>query len=234
MMATSGWSRPAASASAIPSMIGIFTSVSSRSKPPFCWFSASSAAAPLAAAVNSWPSSESARTTRLRMVSSSSATRIRAIGLFRSSVIRAQEAHHHVVGLDRRRRDLAAEFRPRAGLEDAQRRRRGPGIDFLSGCVAGGKAQVWYRDRLAGFAYDGALHDQCGDAVLAFLGNADLFELKMAQVDRHANGREQRRGLRQGAHHCGARADQRQVESDQAQNDRGPARRTARLLEARL
>src|SRR5664280_150346 len=214
MMATSGWSRPAASASAIPSMIGIFTSVSSRSKPPFCWFSASSAAAPLAAAVNSWPSSESARTTRLRMVSSSSATRIRAIGLFRSSVIRAQEAHHHVVGLDRRR--------------------RGPGIDFLSGCVAGGKAQVWYRDRLAGFAYDGALHDQRGDAVLAFLGNADLFELKMAQVDRHANGREQRRGLRQGAHHCGARADQRQVESDQAQNDRGPARRTARLLEARL
>src|SRR6202142_3024533 len=221
MMATSGWSRPAASASAMPSMTGIFTSVSSRSNALFCLFNASSAATPSVATVNSWPSSLSARTTRSRSVSSSSATRILAISLFNSGVLRGEEAHHHVAGLGRRRGDLAAEFQPLAGTEDAAGRQHGPGIDFLSGCIARGEAQARHLDRFAGFAHDGAFHDQDADAVLSLLRNPDLLEFEIAQVDRQADGREQRSGLRQVTHHVFPRAAQNHVAGEQPPNDRG-------------
>src|ERR1035438_2697801 len=146
----------------MPSMTGIFTSVSRRSNSLFFRFNASSAATPSVATVNLWPSSLSARTTRSRSVSSSSATRIFAIVLFHSGgdVLRDEEAHHHVAGVGRRRGNLAAEFQPLAGTEDAARRRHGPGIDFLSGCIARSEAQARHLDRFAGFAHDGAFHDQ--------------------------------------------------------------------------
>src|SRR5208283_3976950 len=119
----------------MPSMTGIFTSVSSRSKSPFLRLSASSAAAPSLAAVSSWPSSLSARTTRSRIVGSSSAIRIFAIALLRSGILSGEEADHHIGGVDLRRRDLAAEFQPLAGIKDAARRRHGPAVDFLAGRV---------------------------------------------------------------------------------------------------
>src|ERR1700722_18878805 len=144
----------------MPSMTGIFTSVSSRSKPPFWRFIVARTDTPSAAVVSSWPSSWIARITKARAASSSSAISILAIALLRCSVLRGQEAHHHVAGLGRRCGDLAVKFQPLAGTEDATRWRHGPGIDFLSGGVARGKAQARHFDRLAGLAHNRAFHDQ--------------------------------------------------------------------------
>ena len=153
---------------------------------------------------------------------------------FATASFAEKEPDHDVAGVDFRRRDLAAEWQTCAGLEDAARRRHGPGVDFLSGSIAHGKAQARHLDRLAGFAHDGAFHDHDREAVLDFLRNLDAFELETAQVDRQADGREQRGGLRHVTHHFAARADQRHVNSDQHENERRPARRAARLLAARL
>ena len=62
----------------------------------------------------------------------------------------------------------------------------------------------------------------------------DVLEFEIAQVDRQSDGREQRSGLRQVTHHFAARADQRDIEGQQHEDDRSPARRPARLLAARL
>src|SRR5665213_4146823 len=98
--------------------------------------------------------------------------------LFYLDVRCAEETHHHVTGLGWRRGDLAAEFQPLAGSEDAARRRHGPGVDFLAAGVTGGETQARHLDRLASFAHDRALHDQGIVAVLDFLCNSDVLEFK--------------------------------------------------------
>src|SRR5450830_357177 len=183
----------------MPSITGIFTSVSSKSNSPLCRSSASSAAAPSGAAVKSWPSSPRARTTRLRMASSSSAIRILAIGLFRSGdrVLGIKEAHHDVAGVRRRRRETAAEFEAFAGTENAAARQRGPGVDFLPRGVACGEAQAWYFGWFVGGAHDCAFDDQIIPTIFGFLENPNILEFQIAQIDRQADRGKQRRGLRQ-------------------------------------
>jgi hypothetical protein len=74
-----GKSRAAESASAIPSITGIWMSVSKRSKAPSSRIRISSASAPSWAVTMSWPSMPIARATSARMESSSSAINIRGI-----------------------------------------------------------------------------------------------------------------------------------------------------------
>jgi len=74
-----GKSRAAESASAMPSMIGIWMSDSRRSKLPSSRVRISSASAPSCAVTVACPSMPIARATSMRMDSSSSAIRTRAI-----------------------------------------------------------------------------------------------------------------------------------------------------------
>src|SRR5262245_20647234 len=76
----SGKSRAAVSASAMPSITGIWMSVSKRSNAPRSRVKISSASAPSSAVTVSWPSMAMARDTSWRMESSSSAIRTRGIG----------------------------------------------------------------------------------------------------------------------------------------------------------
>src|ERR1700680_1889437 len=115
--------------------------------------------------------------------------RILAIVLLHPShgILRSEETHHHVAGVSRRRVELTAEFKPLAGTEDAARRQRSPGVDFLSGGVARCKTQARHLHRLAGGAYDVAFDDQNADAVLSFLRNPDILKCKTAQIDRQSD-----------------------------------------------
>src|SRR5690242_4151024 len=188
----SGCSRPVANASAIPSIPGILTSVSSRSNSPLDCLSASRAVAPSAVSVRSCPSPPSARTTNSRRASSSSAIRIFAIVLLRSGgrILRIEETHYDIACCWRRRDKAAAEFQFLAGAENAAARHGGPGIDFLTHGVPCGEAQAWYFSRLVGNTDDGAFDDERGKTFLCLFRDPHIVKLQVAQIDRQTNRRE--------------------------------------------
>src|SRR5215472_586060 len=183
----------------MPSIPGIFTSVSKRSKPPLDFLSASSAEAPSAASVSSWPSPPRARTTNSRTVWSSSAIRIFAMASLCSGgrILRIEKPHDDVGRGGRRRYQPAAEFQFFPGTKDAAARHRAPGIDFLSRGIPGSEAQAGDLDGLAGNADYGAFHHERGQALLRFPGNLHVFEFQVAQIDRQPDCREQGSRLRQ-------------------------------------
>src|SRR4029077_12862214 len=201
MIATSGCRRPVASASSMPSIPGIFTSLRSKSNSPLNELSAARAVAPSTASVRSWPSPSSARTTKARRMSSSSAMRILAIALLRSGrcILCVRKADHHIDGIFRRRDKAAAEIQLLARAENAAARQCSPGVNFLSGVIPRGKPEARDLCWLIGDADNRALNDKRGQALLRFLRNPHIFEFQIAQIHRQPNGGEQRSRLREKA-----------------------------------
>ena len=122
------------------------------------------------------------------------------------------------------------EFHALARGQDRALRPRRPRIDLLAGGIARGKAQARHLERLLRLADDLAVDQQDGDAFIGLAADAHVLEIELAQVDRQADRGEQRRRLRKITYDLVARADDRDVEGEQHQHHRGPARRPARLL----
>src|SRR4051812_20439930 len=161
-----GKSRAADSASAIPSITGIWMSVSRRSNMPDSRVRMSSASAPSCAVIVSWPSMAMARATRTRIGSSSSAIKTRGIartGFARRTAQRGSgAAAGDVPPVEKPYIDIAAfgGRRGEAGLEGGAfaRLQHGllqhgvPGVDFRALSVANAETQPRQFDRAAGLA----------------------------------------------------------------------------------
>src|SRR5437868_3008842 len=160
-MTRSGKSRAAASASAMPSMIGILMSVSSRSKARVSPVKISSASAPSAAVTVSWPSMATARATSVRIDSSSSAISTRGkSGSACGDVALVEEAYVDGAPFRRRRGKPRLEPGLFAGVQHGLLQHRIPGIDLGTLRVAYAKAQPRQLDRLPRLADDDALDHQ--------------------------------------------------------------------------
>src|SRR5690242_11163063 len=218
-MLSFGKSRAADSASAMPSMTGIWISVSSRSKPPSSRLKMSSASAPSCAVTVSWPSIAIARATSERMESSSSAIRIRGICqsiILRGSALRpagkiaaVEETDVDIAAFRRRRGEARLELHPFAGLQHGLLQNAVPGIDLRALRIADGKAQPWQIGRFAGFADDRPFDHQHRLALHCFSRDLDVLERKPAQIDIEADHFIEARGLRHQADHLAAPDDQR-------------------------
>src|SRR2546430_6944514 len=187
-----GKSRAADSASAIPSMTGIWMSVSRRSNAPCSRVRISSASAPSCAVTISWPSMAIARATSARIESSSSAIRTRGIGrpslvpdLLRvaaGEIMPVEKAYIDIASFRGRRGEARLEPGAFAGLQHRLIQHRVPGVDFGALRVADGKAQPRQFDRLPGLADDDALDHQHRFAIHGFRRHLDVLEQHPAQV----------------------------------------------------
>src|SRR6516164_6253723 len=209
-----GKSRAADSASAIPSMTGIWMSVSRRSKPPSSRTRISNASAPSCAAIASCPSKVIARATSLRMESSSSAIRTRAMGLVSGSRIAesrergpasytaaghispVEEADVDAAPFGRRRGEARLERCVITGLQHGLVQHGIPGIDFGALGVAHREAQPRQLDRFMRFADDGTFDHQDLLALHGFRRHLDVPERKAAQVHVETDRLVERSGLR--------------------------------------
>src|SRR5258707_4157745 len=181
-MVRSGKSRAAASASAIPSITGIWISVSNRSNAPCSRIRISSASAPSSAVTVSWPSMATARATSARIESSSSAisTRGMTVASFANGprgprsyiaggdIPLAEEAYVDIAPFRRRRSQSRFEPGSFARLEHRLFQYRVPGVDLGALCVANAEAQPRQFDRPACLANDDALDHQHGFALDGF------------------------------------------------------------------
>src|SRR5262249_16779925 len=143
----------------MPSITGMRMSVNSNSKVPCSRVSTSSASAPSLAVTTSWPSSESARATRLRMASSSSAIRMRAMGSSLDTgeqVAPVEKTHHHVLRLARRGGEPGTERKRLPGREQVLSRQRGPAVDLVAARVSHRETQPRH--------FDDAVHRACDRA----------------------------------------------------------------------
>src|SRR5713226_10459857 len=173
-MVRSGKSRAAVSASAIPSITGIWISVSRRSNAPCSRIRISSASAPSSAVTVSWPSMAMARATSVRMESSSSAISTRGMEhlFFASEAARtrsyvaageiplAEEAYIDIAPFRGRRSQSRLEPGPFARLQHGLLKYCVPGVDLRALRIADAEAQPRQFDRLAAFAHDHALDHQ--------------------------------------------------------------------------
>src|SRR5713226_718705 len=248
-MVRSGKSRAAVSASAIPSITGIWISVSRRSNAPRSRIRISSASAPSSAVTVSWPSMATARATSVRMESSSSAISTRGMdapvlgeraGRPRSCVAGgdiplAEETYINIAAFGRRRSQSRLEPGCFARLQHQLVQHRVPGIDLGALGVANGKAQPRQLDRLAGFADDGAFDYQHRFTFHRLGGDLDVLECKPAQVHVEAGQFVECRGLWQQPHHVDAPDHQRQHQRAHGGADRRQAdQRFARSPERRF
>src|SRR5271169_1505347 len=218
-MVSSGKSRAAASASAIPSMIGMRMSVSRRSKRPASRTSRSSASLPSHAVATSWPSLVSARA---QSASSSSAMRMRAMAsasAYRAyDVAPGNEAHEHVAGVRRRRSKPGAEGNGLARRQRRTRGNRGPRIDFLPRRIANDEFEPRHFDGLVRVVDDVALDQEDRYPLVLLRCGGDAIEAEAAQVHRQAHRRIKGSGLRQGAHEIAAPADEQSIDKEQRQD----------------
>src|SRR5580658_3896542 len=221
-MVSSGKSRAAASASAIPSMIGMRMSVSRRSQRPASRTSSSSASLPSHAVATSWPSLVSARAQSAQSASSSSAMRMRAMAsasAYRTyDVAPGNEAHEHVARVRRRRRKPGAEGYGLARRQRRTRGNRGPRIDFLPRRIADDKFEPRHFDGLVRVVDDVALDQEDWHPLVLLRGRGDAVEAEPAQVHRQAHRRIKGSGLRQGAHEIAAPADEQSVDKEERQD----------------
>src|SRR5882672_7507284 len=216
---SSGKSRAAASASAMPSITGIWISVSSRSNAPRSRVRISSASAPSSAVTVSWPSMAMARATSVRIESSSSAISTRGIDpsslvsgprgpwsyiIAADDIPPAEEAYIDIAPFRRRRSQPRLEPGSFARLQHRLLQYRVPGIDLGALRVADAEAQPRQFDRLAGFADDGALDHQHRFALDGFGGDLDVLEHDPAQIHVEADHFVESGGLRQQPHHVDA------------------------------
>src|SRR5713226_9723002 len=192
----SGKSRAAASASAIPSMTGIWISVSRRSKAPWSRLRISSASAPSCAVTVTWPSMAMTRATSVRMESSSSAISTRGMEhpFFASQAARtrsyiaageitlAEEAYIDIAPFRGRRSQSRLEPGPFARLQYGLLQHRVPDIDLRALRVPDAEAQPRQFDRLAAFAHDHALDHQHRFTFHGLGGDLDVLERQPAQV----------------------------------------------------
>src|SRR5260221_10534480 len=214
----SGKSRAAASASAIPSITGIWISVSSRSNAPRSRVRISSASAPSSAVTVSWPSMAMARATSVRIESSSSGISTRGIDapsfasgrrgpwsyIAADDIPPAEEAYIDIAPFRRRRSQPRLEPGSFARLQHRLLQYRVPGIDLGALRVADAEAQPRQFDRLAGFADDGALDHQHRFALHGFGGDLDVLEHEHAHIYVEADHFVESGGLRQQPHHVDA------------------------------
>src|SRR5665213_1159075 len=220
----SGKSRAADSASAMPSITGIWISVSSRSNLPASRLRISSASAPSSAVTVSWPSMAMARATSVRMEASSSAISTRGIdawsfeseavpassNLAGGDIVLVEEAHIDITPLRWRRSEPRLEPGALAGLQHGLVQYRVPRIDLGAMGVADAEAQPRQLDRTARFADDRALDHQYGFAFHRFGADLHVLEHKTAHIDVQTDHFVERRGLRQQPHHLDAPDRQRQ------------------------
>src|ERR1700686_5537989 len=192
----SGKSRAAVSASAMPSITGIWISVSNRSKAPSSRVRISSASAPSSAVTVSWPSMAMARATSVRMESSSSAisTRGMAHPFFESETTQprsraaageiplVEEAYVDITPFRGRRSQPRLEPRAFARLQHRRFQHGIPGVDLRALRVADAETQPRQFDRLPGFADDRALDHQHRLAFHGFGGDLHVLEHKSAQI----------------------------------------------------
>src|SRR5665647_2591067 len=235
----SGKSRAAASASAMPSITGIWISVSNRSKAPSSRIRISSASAPSCAVTISWPSMAMARATSVRMESSSSAISTRGIEppsfasgtpcSYAGEIAFIEEAHFDIAAFRRRRSQPRFEPGSFARLQHRLLQHRVPGVDLRALSVADAEAQPRQFDRLPGFADDHALDHQHRFAVHGLGRDLDVLEHQPAQVHLEAGHLVERGGLRQKPHHVDAPYDQRQHQrAHRGAGDRGADEGSAR------
>src|SRR5262245_45635359 len=206
----------------MPSITGIWMSVSSRSNAPRSRVRISSASAPSSAVTVTWPSIAIARETSWRMESSSSAIRTRGIGssplarvacglgLAAGEVALVEEADVDSTSLRRGRGEARLEPGALAGLERALLQHRVPGIDLRALGVAYREAQPRDSDRLLALADDHTLDDQHRFRVHRLIGDLDVLEGEAPQVHLQPDHPVERRGLRQQPNDVAAPEDQRQ------------------------
>src|SRR5712671_7701167 len=236
-MVRSGKSRAAVSASAIPSITGIWISVSRRSNAPCSRIRISSASAPSSAVTVSWPSMAMARATSVRMDSSSSAISTRGMGassfasraawpcsyIAGGDIPLAEEAYIDIAPFRRRRSQTRFEPGSFARLQHGLLQHRVPGVDFGALRVANAKAQPRQFDRLACFADDCALDHQHRFALHGFGRDLDVFEHQPAQIHVEAYHFVERGGLRQQPNHVDAPDHQGQHQRAHRSANRGEA-----------
>src|ERR1700688_2400534 len=153
----------------MPSITGIWISVSKRSKAPSSRLRISSASAPSCAVTMSWPSMAMARATSVRIESSSSAISTRGIAppCFASGTPCSYAAASEVTFVEEAYVDIAS-FRRRRGqprlepglfprFQHGLLQHRVPGVDLGALRVANAEAQPRQFDRLPGFADDDPL-----------------------------------------------------------------------------
>src|SRR5476651_2583785 len=196
-MVRSGKSRAAVSASAIPSITGIWISVSKRSNAPASRSRISSASAPSSAVTVSWPSMAMARATRARIEASSSTIRMRGMApacfaqtsaascsdVAGGDIALVEEAHVDVAPFRRRRSQPRLEPGFFAGLEHRLLQYRVPGVDLGTLRIAHAEAQPRQLDRLLCFADDHALDHQHRLAFHGFSGDLDVLEYQPTQIN---------------------------------------------------
>src|SRR5258705_3248388 len=213
-----GKSRAAASASAMPSITGIWISVSSRSNAPRSRVRISSASAPSSAVTVSWPSMAMTRATSVRIESSSSAISTRGIDpsslvseprgpwsyIAADDIPPAEEAHIDIAPFRGRRSQPRLEQGSFARLQHGLLQYRVPGVDLGALRVANAEAQPRQFDRLAGFAHDHALDRQHRFSVHGFGGDFHVLEHQSAQIHLKADHFVEHGGLRQQPHHVDA------------------------------
>src|ERR1700722_4529618 len=204
----SGKSRAAVSASAMPSMTGIWMSVSRRSNAPCSRFNISSASAPSSAVTMSWPSMATARATRLRMESSTSAISprgiegrvsqaARALDIAAGEIALVEEAYVDIAAFGRRRCQPRLEPGLFPGLEHRLLQHGVPGVDLGALGVANAKTQPRQFDRFTGFANDDTLDHQNRFAFHRLGGDLDVLEHQPAQIHLKADHLVETGGLRQ-------------------------------------
>src|SRR3954447_7269685 len=203
-----GKSRAAASARAMPSMTGIWMSVSSRSNVPCSRVRISSASAPSSAVTVSWPSMAMARATSERIESSSSAISTRGMKSSLSprrnrrpdpdsglagQIPLVEKTYVNIAAFGRRRSQPRLEVGLLAGLEHRLLEHRVPGVDLRALRVADGKAQPRQFDRFPGLGDDHAFDDQHRLAVDGLVADLDVLERQPAQVHFQPDHRVERR-----------------------------------------
>src|SRR5437588_2126511 len=180
----------------MPSITGIWMSVSSRSNAPPSRVRSSSASAPSSAVMVSWPSMAMARATSVRIESSSSAINIRGIvfqfirerdaasgsGVAAGEIPFVEEAYIDIAAFGRRRGQPRLEISLLARLQHRLFEHGVPGVDLGALFVANRKAQSRQFDRLAGLADDHAFDDQHRFAFDGFVGDLDVLEPQPAQI----------------------------------------------------
>src|SRR2546429_7585797 len=193
----------------MPSITGIWMSVSSRSNVPRSRVRISSASAPSSAVTVSWPSMAMARATSERMESSSSAISTRGMKSSLSprrngrpgsgvagQIPLVEKAYVNIAAFGRRRSQPRLEVGALAGLEHRLLEHRVPGVNLRALRVAHGKAQPRQFDRFPGLAHDGALDDQDRLAVHDLVADLDVLERQAAQVHFQSDRLVERRSLR--------------------------------------
>src|SRR5258705_12853502 len=168
----------------MPSITGIWISVSRRSNAPCSRVSISSASAPSSAVTVTCPSMATARATSCRMDSSSSAINTRGIAahiparsmqpgscLTADEITLAEEAYVDIAPFRGRRGEARLEPGAFARLQGGLLQHGVPGVDLGALRVTDAEAQPRQFDYLAGLAHDHALDHQHRLAIDGLVGD---------------------------------------------------------------